>query len=205
MKRIIFSFFLCMCLSPLQAQLFSLAQIEEIQEYYLDSVLLFGGKVNVPYDLPTFYSLQYIQRPENYRAYYPVDPHYQYMADNTLRDTLKFKNRDILIFDSPLLDYEEILKIVLPNRVLLTGFWRIFPPELTAFRGYTAQWNIRNDSLFLVDVNLYHRVGYFWGDTIFRYGRIFRARYVLQLGQLFWRKLWVPYPRSSRRIGKRSA
>ena len=167
MKKITFLLFVWLNLIPAWGQLFSPKQIEEIQEFYLnyETNQVREKNIKAPYKLPFLRTGWRVQRPEDFEPYFWKGDSSFCATSNTLRDTLRFGGKDILIFDSPLLDFLEIREIALPNRVEIHWFGLI-PDNLVAYRGYTAQWSIENDSLFLIRVSSYHEGGYFEGDSV---------------------------------------
>lgn len=167
MKKITFLLFVWLNLIPAWGQLFSPKQIEEIQEFYLnyETNQVREKNIKVPYKLPSLRTGWRVQRPEDFEPYFWKGDSSFCATSNTLRDTLRFGGKDILIFDSPLLDFPEIEEIVLPNKVTFEGFFKLPFIVLNAFRGYTAQWSIENDSLFLLQVTPYHGA-YFEGDSV---------------------------------------
>ncbi len=167
MKKIVFFCIISLYLVPAWGQLYSPKQIEELQDFYLhyethrEKAKMEMKEVKPPYKLPQIWVGGMELRPKGFKPYFYNGKSYK--TNNTLRDTLRFEGRDILIFDSPLLDFPEIESIVLPNKLTIYAPTSI---NLDAYRGYTAQWRIENDSLFLIRVNPFHKGGYFWGDTV---------------------------------------
>ncbi|HIU55969.1 MAG TPA: hypothetical protein IAB03_09225 [Candidatus Gallibacteroides avistercoris] len=86
------------------------------------------------------------------RKYYPVDV---YNGDNTLRDTLFYNEETILIYQSPLLDFPGIKDSLIrkSERRTLISNHALDDPQCK--RGFTAQWFIRNDSLFVGRISQY--------------------------------------------------
>ncbi len=170
MKKLIILCFICVNLSPAWGQLFTPKQIREIQDFYaqhptlVEKAIEEGEELIPPYSLPAM-GFGNTQRPKDFQPYFQANNKEISLADNTLRDTLRFDGKDILIFDSPLLDFEEITKIVLPNKITAIAFGG-YPYKLNAYRGYTALWSIENDSLFLLRVTPYHEGEYFNGDSV---------------------------------------
>lgn len=170
MKKITFLLFVWLNLIPAWGQLFSPKQIEEIQEFYLSyethrkKAIENDEKVKPPQKLPLLITTHKSDRPNNFLPYFWIDNGAACITSNALRDTVKFNGKDVLIFDSPLLDFPEISEICLPNRIEPHEIG-IFADKLVAYRGYTAQWSIENDSLFLIRVNPFHE-GYFEGDSV---------------------------------------
>lgn len=173
MKTFTFLFFIWINLLPAWGQLFSPKKIEAIQDFYLHYETRkkeFIDKNGDTY-IPKSYKLSILQFGMGYQRPWGFLPYFWPVQDepcltsNTLRDTLQFEGKDILIFDSPLLDFKEIVEIVLPNKRVVKSFGTA-PYKLEAYRGYTAQWSIENDSLFLLRVTPYHEGGLYWGDSV---------------------------------------
>lgn len=159
---------------PAWSQHFSPEEIESIQDFYRHyntRIKEYQGELGgiylpSPYkDIPELQTGRRFQRPPDFQPYFWENHGGPCRTSNTLRDTLVFAGKDILIFDSPLLDYPEITDIVIPNKMILEGFYKTPIMQLKAYRGYTARWGIQNDSLFLYRVTPYYE-DYFGGDTI---------------------------------------
>ncbi len=173
MKTFTFLFLIWINLLPAWGQLFSPTEIDDIQDFYLhyetrrkEYIDAYGGThLPKPYKLHGLRVGSNLQRPPDFQPYFWEDHGGPCRTSNTLRDTLQFEGKDILIFDSPLLDFKEIVEIVLPNKRTAISFGGS-PYQIVAYRGYTAQWSIENDSLFLLRVTPYHEGGYFWGDSV---------------------------------------
>ncbi len=165
---------LCVSFTPVCGQHFSPKEIEDIQDFYRHYTTrikdyqgeLGGLYLPSPYkDIPELQTGRRFQRPPDFQPYFWENHGGPCRTSNTLRDTLVFAEKDILIFDSPLLDFPEITDIVIPNKKIVEAYYKTPIMQIKAYRGYTARWGVQNDSLFLYRVMPYYK-DYFDGDTL---------------------------------------
>lgn len=87
----------------------------------------------------------------------PYHHNYEYISTGNRRsDTLQYSNKQILLYKSPLLDFKNITKnLVHKNEESMITVPRV---AKSCYRQFTAQWIIRNDSLFLGKVSPYRDI-----------------------------------------------